>query len=165
MVVKSMYMQLNSVKLGTLGTTILSNRYSNLDIQLSASQLLEKSGKLECGINESFGGHDVLDYTWQYEYIVPTDDEINLDPDLVSLPPQGVAGDLSFLHGLPVDVREKFAQGKIVKMDRTDKMHRPFLWASPDNYRKIIKRLAGLGMVALRRKRPRIVNGIFVVTK
>ena len=88
-----------------------------------------------------------------------------LDPDLVSLPPDGVAGQASFLELIPESVREFYAEEEALVRAEPEKAPKPFMGVASGKYKDLIKKLVLNGLVALQDRPPKIVNGVFAVPK
>ena len=88
-----------------------------------------------------------------------------LDPDLVSLPPDGVAGQATFLELVPESVREFHAEEEALVRAEPEKAPKPFMGVASGKYKDLIKNLVLNGLVALQDQQPKIVNGVFAGPK
>jgi len=90
-----------------------------------------------------------------------------LDIDQIALPKGGVAGVADTLKLLPDDVRRIYSTPLHILSDNPvpPDSRKPFIGMDPKKYHALIMRLEANSLVKLVATRPRIINGIFAVTK
>lgn len=148
-----------------------------LGCQRVATRLLERLGELASrrdyytfsvtgGLNRA--GQDFLEEQCYLKLDNQTR-RVWLDPDKVALPPEGITGRVDFTKYLPPEQRSRYQtpQGIIREPNELQnvRFHQPFIGASGACYQKLIERLSENKMVRLSRFKPKVVNGIFGVSK
>jgi len=94
-------------------------------------------------------------------------DNLWLDPGRVSLPLDEVAGSVDMLDLLPTRERGRYEDGmEILKTDQMEiRDKKPFKGVKQGRYEELIETLEKNGLVELRERRPKVINGIFGVAK
>ena len=75
-----------------------------------------------------------------------------LDPDLLSLPPDGVAGTSNFMELLDPEVRAQYGENKNIVRSEQEKKGAPklFLSIAKEEYGKLIKKLVDKNLVGMK---------------
>ena len=105
---------------------------------------------------------------WYTTENVPNWGSLWLKPELVSLPPEGIAGSVDFLPLLTDELRDLYSSPeKLLRKELpSESMHqKPFKGIDDTNYLKLVKILVGKGMIELWSEKPAVINGLFGVPK
>lgn len=92
---------------------------------------------------------------------------LSLDPGRVSLPQEGAAGACSLLQLLPDSVKEVYRSPLhlVKRKDSQLQLKKPFLGMSTKKYQLLVEKLVCQGLCTTQTETPKIVNGIFGVSK
>ena len=90
-----------------------------------------------------------------------------LDPDLLSLPPDGVAGTRKFVELLDPEIRAQYEKDEnmVRGEDERKRAPKPFLGIEEEKYGKLIRKLFDKNLVGLQDEKPTVVDGVFAVPK
>ncbi|KAI0560192.1 hypothetical protein FGB62_122g058 [Gracilaria domingensis] len=90
-----------------------------------------------------------------------------LNPDRISLPVEGLAASADILPWLPEEIQGTYAaEGDVLRPPLTkEKLGKPFRGVRQSDYAALVMKLEKAGLVTLRKKKPKIINGVFAVPK
>jgi hypothetical protein len=96
-----------------------------------------------------------------------TNSRVWLDPEALSLPEERVAGTANVLELLPASKTTRCEASRELMRDAEEEEEcpRPFLEMAPGKYLELISLFERNQLIILQREKPRVVNGIFAVSK